>query len=94
MAEGAEVARRKHSAWRHSRKVQLSAIGLLAGVVLIRLSLMTYWSLSGIDYAFSDGSLLLAWCLGLIALAMLSRFAWHIWNGRNRTGSDSTRVPE
>jgi hypothetical protein len=90
MIEGAEVAKRQFFAWRDSRKVQLSAIGFLAGVVLIRLGLMTYWSLNGIDYAFSYGPLLLAWCLGLIVLAMLFRFAWQIWNGRHRTESDST----
>lgn len=89
MREGTEIGKRTLFAWRHSRKVQLGAIGLVAGVVLTRLGLMTYWSLSGIDYEFSDRRLLLAWCLGLIALAMLSRFAWQIWSGRHPTESDS-----
>ena len=87
MADVAKVGKRKLFAWWRSRKVRLGAVGMLAGVVLVRLSLMTYWSLKGIDYAFLDGPLLLAWCLGLIALAMLSRFAWHIWREIDSTNS-------
>ena len=89
MREGTGTGKRRLFAWRHSRKVQLGAIGLVAGVVLTRLVLMTYWSLNGIDYAFSDRRLLLSWCLGLIVLAMLSRFAWQSWSGRHPTENDS-----
>lgn len=92
MSERTQTVKRDLFAWRHSRKIQLSAIGLLAGVVIIRLSLMTYWSWSDIEYAYSGWRLLLAWCLGLIALALLGRFAWQIRNGRHRTGDAAEPV--
>lgn len=85
MANNAETSGSKLLAWRHSRGVLLGGIGLLAVVVLVRLGLMTYWSLGGIGYAISGGRLLLAWCLGLVVLAMLSRFAWHIFTDRHGT---------
>ena len=92
MSERSHTVKRELFAWRHSRKIQLSAIGLLAGVVIIRLSLMTYWSWSDIEYAYSGWRLLLAWCLGLLALALLGRFAWQIHRGRHQTGKVSGSV--
>ena len=71
--------------WRHSRALQLTGIGALAAAVIVRVGLMTYWSFSDASHEFLDRRLLLAWGLGLLVLAMLSRFAWQIHTGRHRT---------
>ena len=85
MANRAATTESTLFAWRHSRGIQLGGIGVLAGIVLLRLGLMTYWSLGSISYAHSGARLLLAWCLGVVVLAMLWRFAWQIYTGRHRT---------
>jgi uncharacterized membrane protein len=77
----AEAPSHKARSWRHSRPILFGGIAIVALVVLVRLGLMTYWSLNGNGV---DGRLILFWVLALVALAMLSRFAWQISSGRHR----------
>ena len=74
--------------WRHSHKIPLIAVCTLAVFVLVRLCLMTYWSLGSAD-SYSSARLSLYWILALIVLAMLFRFAWQIWTGRHQTRWDA-----
>jgi hypothetical protein len=62
----------------------LGGIAVLALVVLTRLGFMTYWSIDGGGESFSDSRLVLFWVLALVAIAMLSRFAWQISSGKHR----------
>jgi hypothetical protein len=80
----AEAPRHKARSWRHSRPILFGGIGILALVVLVRLGLMTYWSLVGTGASIPDGRLVLFWVLALVVLAMLSRFAWQISSGKHR----------
>ena len=77
----ADAPDHKSRSWRPSRPVLFGGIAILALVVLVRLGLMTYWSLNGTG---ADGRLILFWVLALVALAMLSRFAWQISSGKHR----------
>jgi len=77
----AEAPGHKALSWRHSRPILFGGIAILALVVLVRLGLMTYWSLNGTGV---DGRLILFWVLALVARAMLSRFAWQISSGKHR----------
>ena len=74
----AEAPAHKARSWRHSRPILFGGIAILALVVLVRLGLMTYWSLNGTGTSIPDGRLILFWFLALVALAMLSRLAWQI----------------
>jgi hypothetical protein len=75
---GAEMA------WKHARKIPLIGVVILAAVVLTRLSLMTFWSFDSVE-STAPARLVLFWILAVVALAMLSRFAWQIWTGRHQS---------
>jgi hypothetical protein len=61
--------------------VQLSGLFVLAGIVVVRLALMTYWSWDDLTSTGSRQRLLLAWTLGGLVLLVLARFAWHVLKG-------------
>lgn len=65
-------------------KLPLLGVALLAAVVLVRLGLMTWWSLGDGGPAF-DTRLWLYWILAVAVLVMLFRFAWQLWTGRHRS---------
>jgi hypothetical protein len=79
-----EAPGHKARVWRHSRPILFAGIAVLALVALVRLGLMTYWSLSGTGASIPDARLVLFWGLSLVVLAMLSRFAWQISRGKHR----------
>jgi hypothetical protein len=70
-------------AWWRSPRLLLAAIAILAVVVVARLGLFTYWTLTAGDEAVLSARMIVFWVLAAIALAMLSRFAWQIWTGRH-----------
>jgi hypothetical protein len=69
---------------KYSRKIPLVAVCVLAVIVLVRLCLVTYWSLGSAD---PDSAIRLSasWLGALCVLAILFRFAWQIWAGRHQT---------
>ena len=79
----AEAQRPRRAPWWRSRPILLCGIAILALVVLARLGLMTFWSISEGGAAISDARLVLFWVLALAVLAMLSRFAWQISSGKH-----------
>jgi hypothetical protein len=85
MSTHEESTSRSARAWWRSPTVLLIALGILGAVVITRLSLMTYWSLTAESAVTSNGRLVLFWVLSMAVLAMLTRFAWQVRTGRHRT---------
>ena len=77
-------------AGRHARKIPLIGVLILGAFVLVRLGLMTYWSVGSAD-SHSGTRLLLYWILAMTVLAMLCRFAWQMWTGRHKTRWETER---
>lgn len=73
--------------WFRSPVAKAVALGVLAAVVLLRLTLTTYWSWGSPERV----RLLIIWGLGLIALLMLARFTWHTLSPKpnQRIGNDA-----
>jgi len=63
-----------------ARPIQLAGLAVLAGIVLGRLALITYWSRQDA----SRSRPILAWCLGMVVIAMLVRLASHVISGKQR----------
>jgi hypothetical protein len=70
-------------AWWRSPRLLLAAIAILAVVVVARLGLYTYWTLTDGNEAALSARMIVFWVLAAIALGMLSRFAWQIWTGKH-----------
>ena len=63
-----------------ARPIQLAGLAVLAGMVLARLGLITYWSW----HDASRSRLIVAWCLGIVVIAMLVRLASHVISGKQQ----------
>lgn len=59
----------------HSPKVQFAGLAVLATMVLIRLSIVTYVSVPDLTLSSSRGRLILSCLLSAVVLFMLGRFA-------------------